>query len=285
MNIILSYEKMWDMNLGGSDSNNEIPHWFGNFAYGLIAAVFKVCFRYRVFGREKLRAFKGKSGIVLVGNHTSFLDVVFTYAIARPQQWVRFMARESLFEGGKGLFGQIFSRVGAFPVKRDSADRSAIKRASRMLKNKEIVGIMPEGTRRGKGSKEPELHSGAAFIARMGRAPIMPHAIRNVEKIKPKGSKFIHFPRVEAVFGDPVLVSDFDFLPKDERLAACTWYVMRESFALFRECEPSEVDMRALFPHTTDYSEQFSDFTLPVRSPDELIACLEGGSKNEMKDA
>ena len=85
------------------------------------------------------------------------------------------MGRESLFDNAHGLVGQILSRVGAFPVKRDSADRTAIKRATRMLKNDEIVGILPEGTRRGKGTKTPEIHSGAAVRSRRwGRPPSCP---------------------------------------------------------------------------------------------------------------
>ena len=63
---------------------------------------------------------------------------------------MRFLGRENLFGNAHGLVGQVLSRVGAFPIKRDAADRTAIKRATRMLKSNEIVGIMPEGTRRGK---------------------------------------------------------------------------------------------------------------------------------------
>ena len=136
MSLFLPYEKMWDMPLGGESDEKQVPHWAGNIIYGFLAAVFKVCFRYRVDGREKLRGFEGKSGVLVVSNHTSFLDVAFMYLAARPNQWIRFLGREDLFDNAKGLVGQILSRVGAFPIKRDSADRSAIKRATRMLKNK-----------------------------------------------------------------------------------------------------------------------------------------------------
>ena len=39
---------------------------------------------------------------------------------ARPSQFVRLMGRDSLFGNAHGLAGQILSRVGAFPIKRDS---------------------------------------------------------------------------------------------------------------------------------------------------------------------
>lgn len=89
-----------------------------------------------------------------------------------------------------------------------------------MLKNKEIVGIMPEGTRRGKGSKLPKLHGGAAFIARMGgNVPIVPCTVHNVDKIKKKNERF-RFPKLSVIYGDPIMIRDFDFLPKNERLDA-----------------------------------------------------------------
>ena len=231
MSLFLSREQMLDMSLGGTSKENEITHWGGNFIWGFLASIFKICFRYRVDNRENLRGFKDKSGVVVIGNHVSFLDVVFMYLAGRPSQWVRFLGRENLFNNAHGLAGQVLCRVGAIPIKRDSADRMAIKRAARMLKNNELVGVMPEGTRRGKSDKAPELHSGAAFIAKMGHAPILPMTVRNVELVKQKGKR-LRFPKITIDYGTPIILSDFDFLPKEDRIDACAWYAMRECFAL-----------------------------------------------------
>ena len=97
MGLFLPYEAMWDMPLDGRESGKRIPHWFGNLAYALVGAVFKLCFRYRVSNREALRGFEGKSGAVVICNHTSFLDVAVIYLTARPAQWIRLMGRDSLF--------------------------------------------------------------------------------------------------------------------------------------------------------------------------------------------
>lgn len=270
MGLFLPYEKMWDMPLGGISTQKQIPHWFGNLAYVVVGAVCKLLFRYRVDGRENLRAFKGKCGVVVVCNHTSFLDVAFIYLSARPKQWIRLMGRDSLFDNGHGLVGQILSRVGAFPVKRDTSDRTAIKRAARMLKEDELVGILPEGTRRGKGSKIPSLHAGAAFVAKMGRAPLLPMTVRNAELVKQKGRP-IRFPKITVEYGSPIVLSDFDFLPKADRLEACTWYAMRECFALSARIPAEEVDMAALFPESPDWSAAFKDHPIPRRTPEEAI--------------
>jgi 1-acyl-sn-glycerol-3-phosphate acyltransferase len=269
MSLFMKYSDMWDKNLGGKNKENRIPHWFGNLVWVVVGVIMKVCFRYKVEHREKLRAFKDSSGVLVVCNHTSFLDVVVLYLAARPSQWIRFMGRDTLFEKAHGLLGQALSRVGAFPVKRDSADITSIKRAVRMLKNDEIVGVMPEGTRRGKTDRPAELYGGASMIARMAHVPILPMCVRGAEKVKNKGER-IHFPKISVDFGDPILVSDFNFLPKEERLEGCTWYAMRESFAMFYNCAPEEVDMAELFPKTKDYTEVFTAHPIPHHTSDEL---------------
>lgn len=276
MGLFLPYEAMWDMPLDGRESGKRIPHWFGNLAYALVGAVFKLCFRYRVSNREALRGFEGKSGAVVICNHTSFLDVAVIYLTARPAQWIRLMGRDSLFGKAGGLLGQVLSRVGAFPVKRDSADRTSVKRAVRMLKDGELVGILPEGTRRGKSDRAPELHAGAAFIARMAHVPILPMCVRDVEKVKQKGER-LRFPQVTAEFGEPLLVGDFDFLPKEKRLDGCAWYAMRECFALHDRVPREQVDMLALFPDAEDFTATFAEHPLPSHSTAEVVAALKAG--------
>lgn len=282
MSFVLSREQMWERPLGGTSKEKQVPHWLGNFIWAVLAFVFKVCFRYRVDNRESLRAFKGKSGVLVVGNHTSFLDVAFMYLAARPGQWVRLLGRENLFEKAGGLSGQVLARVGAFPIKRDAADRTAIKRATRMLKNNEAVGIMPEGTRRGKSNRTPEIHSGAAFIAKMGHAPILPMTVRNAEYVKQKG-KFLRFPKITIEYGNPLLVSDFDFLPKEDRLEGCTWYAMRECFALSLEIPRDQVDMPALFPNGRDFTAVFAEHPIQQHTSEQLVADIE--AKREAKAA
>lgn len=267
--MFLKYSEMWDMDLGGEPSTNEIPHWFGNAAYVVVGGLCKLLFRYRVDNRDKLRAFQGAEGALVICNHTSFFDVVFMYLAARPKQWVRLMGRDSLFDNAHGLLGQALSRVGAFPVKRDTADMTSIKRAVRMLKRQELVGILPEGTRRGKTDRVPSIHAGVSVIARMAKVPILPMTVRGVERIKQKGQR-VHFPKVTVDYGDPILVGDFDFLPKDERVEACTWYAMRECFALYYRCAPENVDMAALFPETRDYAPVLAEHPIPRHTSEEL---------------
>lgn len=285
MSLFLPYEKIWDMPFDGVSDEKQAPRWVGNIIWGFLAFVFKVCFRYHVDGRENLRGFKNETGVLVVANHTSFLDVAFMYIVTRPTQWIRFMGRENLYPKMHGFIGQILTRVGSFPIKRDAADRTAIKRATRMLKNAEIVGILPEGTRRGKGSKTPEIHSGAAFIAKMGHAPILPMTVRDAENVKQKGKRF-HFPKITIEYGQPLLVSDFDFLPKEERLDGCTWYAMRECFALSQRVSREQVDMPLLFPEGKDFTAIFAANPIPEHTTVEIVTDLkEKRAAKEQKKA
>lgn len=256
------YDRFFDMPFGGDSPDKHIPKGVATFAVGACRAILTPLFRFHVTNRNRVKELSEKCGTVVVCNHTSFLDVIFLYLAIRPAAWPRFMARETLFVGKPRLLAWFLARVGVFPVKRDSADMSSIKRAAKYLKNHEVVAIMPEGTRRGKSDRPPEIHGGAALVARMGKAAILPSTVRNAELIKQKG-KFFHFPKVSAEFGSPIMLSDFDFLPKEQRLEGCIWYAMRECFALSKNIPADEVDMKELFPDSFDYTPIFAEHAIP----------------------
>jgi 1-acyl-sn-glycerol-3-phosphate acyltransferase len=118
------------------------PHLMGNIVWGALAAFTKVCFRSSGAGMENIRQFHDGKGAVIVCDHVSYFDPVFQYCILRPAQWPRFMAKSDVMHGFAAWF---LGMHGAFPVERDSADLSAIKRAVRYLKDGEIVALFPEG--------------------------------------------------------------------------------------------------------------------------------------------
>jgi len=252
------YERIFDMPMQKVEGVKRAPRWFARIAEVVLAASFKVLFRYHVDNREGFDKLADGQGVVVVANHTSFLDTICIYLAILPNHLPRFIGRDKLYTHGHGALGWILAHVGVIPITRDSADRTAIKRAAKLLKMNEIIVIFPEGTRRGKGDTEPEMHGGAALIARMGKAPLIPITVRNAEKVKQKG-KMVRFPKITMEFGEPVEVSDFDFLPKAERLEGCSWYVMRDCFALSRRVPREEVDMTELFPHAHDYTEVFAE--------------------------
>lgn len=264
------YERCWDLPMTSTAHKPHINTVVATIILGVVYGIAKLLFRHRCAHMQRFRDLYKHTGVCVVSNHTSFLDVVFVYLSLWPHAWARFLGRNTLFEHKPFIFKWLLSHVGVIPVKRDSADMLAVKRASRALKHGEVVCIMPEGTRRGRGSKKPRIHGGAALIARMGKAPLLPLCVRDAEHIKEKGSR-VRFPRITTEFGNPILLSDFDFLPKDKRLEGATWYAMREVFALQLRVSSDEVDMPALFPDDYDFTPIFREHPVVQRSVDDVI--------------
>lgn len=210
----------------------KLRNWFVYVAAFLIRPVFKICFRYRVKGAEKLKALDGES-VVFAQNHVSFADPCITYvALYSHAGGTRVLARSSLY---RPVAGALLARAGAIPIDPDSADRTAIKRAAACLKRGENLLIYPEGTRMNKPEKVYHPHAGAVLIANMGKARIVPIGIKGPEKIMPYGkAKFIRFPRIYLNVGDPIDPKDkrFEQYPKKERSNAIINEVMNTVFEL-----------------------------------------------------
>jgi len=160
--------------------------------------IFKIVFRFEVWGREYIPE---KGGFILASNHVSYLDPV-AVGIACPRR-LNFMARHDLFFNH--WFSWFISKVGAFPVKRDSADLSALKEAMRRIRNGEPLVLFPEGSRRFNGtSAEPQ--AGIGFLAMKLNVPVVPALIKGTETALPKGAKFIRPAKVSVYFGKQILI-------------------------------------------------------------------------------
>lgn len=201
---------------------------FARFLNVTVARMLLALFRVRALHRDRVPS----TGAILAGNHVSYGDPVLLWCIA-PRR-VRFMAKSELWRSA--LLGWACEHVGAFPVRRGESDRQAISAATNFLKSGELVGIFPEGTRVREG--ESAAHGGVAFIAMRAGVPVVPVGIVGTDRIKPKGSFLLRFPRVTFVFGEPVSPSDFDSLPgRKERIEAMTAEVMRRIDAALAEAE------------------------------------------------
>jgi 1-acyl-sn-glycerol-3-phosphate acyltransferase len=133
------------------------------------------------------------------------------------------MAKSELWD--HDIIGWGLDMFWAFPVVRGRSDRTAIAKATAYLAAGEPVAIFPEGTRNFAG--DAEAQGGAAFIASRAGVPVVPIGIAGTEKIRPEGSKRIHFPRVTISVGKPVNAGDFEGLGRKETVEAMTAEVMR----------------------------------------------------------
>ncbi|PSF38956.1 1-acyl-sn-glycerol-3-phosphate acyltransferase [Aphanothece hegewaldii CCALA 016] len=148
--------------------------------WSLITPLFNAYFRGKIYGAQNVPL---KGSLIIVSNHASYFDPPFlSCAMRRP---VAYMAKEELFK--IPLLSQGISLYGAYPVKRGTSDRNAIRAALNTLQQGWAAGIFLDGTRTLDGRiTEPKL--GAALIAAKANVPLLPVSLWGTEKILLKGS-------------------------------------------------------------------------------------------------
>ena len=150
------------------------------FKWSVVSPMLHIYFRGRIYGAERVP----ESGpIVVVGNHASDFDPpIVSNCVRRP---VAFMSKEELFK--VPILKDAIRLYGAYPVRRGSVDRSALKAALSYLKEGWATGVFLQGTRTPNGRiTNPKL--GAALIAAKAKAPLLPVSLWGTENIVKKGS-------------------------------------------------------------------------------------------------
>lgn len=146
--------------------------------------------------------------VLAVSNHLHNADPVLTVlAFPRP---VHYMTKKEAF--AIPVIRTILRGVGAFPVDRGKADRSAIRRADAALHQGIAVGMYPEGTRSITRALR-HAHSGAGLIALTSAAPVLPVVVTGTERLPfngQRGKQQLAAPMpdpghkgVRILFGDP----------------------------------------------------------------------------------
>jgi 1-acyl-sn-glycerol-3-phosphate acyltransferase len=90
----------------------------------------------------------------------------------------------------------LIAAVGSFPVRRGESDAQALATAVRLCRDGRVMAMFPEGTRRTKGLHKkhtPRPHSGAARIALEAGVPLIPAALRGMERLSRLGPLRIRF--------------------------------------------------------------------------------------------
>lgn len=134
-------------------------------------------------------------GAVLVSNHISYLDFIFTGLSALPQKrLVRFMAKESVFR--HKVSGPLMRGMKHIPVDRKQGEQ-AYSHALDSLRSGEIVGVFPEATI-SQSFTLKSFKSGAARLAQEAGVPLIPMALWGTQRVwtkgRPRNFKRSHIP-------------------------------------------------------------------------------------------
>ncbi len=162
----------------------------------------RILYRVKVHGIENV---PGRKPFIICSNHINWMDPL-TIGTSIPASYrVHYMAKNELFKNFVIAF--LLRKVGAFPVKRENADYTAIKRAYRLLKEGQVLGLFPEGSR-SKSGRLQKAYNGAALIAVRSGVPIIPVAVVGPYRF---------FKPVHLYIGPPFVLRPLVYEKKDEK--------------------------------------------------------------------
>lgn len=183
-----------------------MPLW-GRVLWNPTTFLFRVVFclhgGYRVIGKHHIPR---TGGVLICPNHVCDVDPP-AVAGALPRK-SRFIAKHELFE--MKILSWVLPMFGAFPIRRDTADRAAVKTAISHLKSGEAVVVFPEGGGNPDGVLQP-LQPGALMMAVQAGVPVIPCAVINTNRVLPYGGTRLlrSAEPVQVIFGEAIEVSEF----------------------------------------------------------------------------
>ena len=150
--------------------------------------------------------------VIIVANHRSYFDpTVIGMVIAETGRTVRFLGKKEVFDAP--VIGTLASAFGGIRVDRGTGSDEPLQAAADALEAGDMVAIMPQGTiPRGPAFFEPKLKGrwGAAKLAHMTRATVIPIGLWGTEQVWPRSSRLPKLlnvadaPIVTATVGEPV---------------------------------------------------------------------------------
>jgi 1-acyl-sn-glycerol-3-phosphate acyltransferase len=171
--------------------------------YIFLGPALRLIFRPAVEGRDNV---PDEGPAIIASNHLSFSDSIFMPLMVKRK--VTFVAKAEYFTG-KGLKGWLvkmfFVGTGMIPVDRSGgrAAQAALDTQLRVLREGNLAGIYPEGTR----SPDGRLYRGKTGVARLALesgAPVIPVVMLNADEIQPPGKIMPRIKRVKIRFGKPL---------------------------------------------------------------------------------
>lgn len=177
---------------------------FKRFRFHLVKKIVYYVFYKLVFRIKKIdeKNIPSEGAYIICANHINMLDALAVVCACKRD--VRFICKDSMFKN-KAL-GWALKLSNTIPINREKNDIESMKRSLKALKNGEVLGVFPEGTRKGM-AKNLKAKSGAAFFSLKTGTPVIPLGIQG---------SFKPFTKVKLVFGKPLDFSEYYGKEKDK---------------------------------------------------------------------
>jgi 1-acyl-sn-glycerol-3-phosphate acyltransferase len=194
-----------------------------NFGRLVFLIYLKLLYRIKFVNRSNI---PGRKPFIICANHISWLDPMAVAAAFPAWYKINYMAKKELFNNIILKF--LLPLAGAFPVNRQEADLIAIKKAYLVLKEGNVLGLFPEGTRSRNGIMQ-KAYNGAALIAVRSGVPILPVAVEG---------PYLLFKPVKVHVGQPFVLPPLVYEQKNdkrEQLDAMSDMIMNKISAMLPE--------------------------------------------------
>jgi putative phosphoserine phosphatase/1-acylglycerol-3-phosphate O-acyltransferase len=186
---------------------------------------------------------------ILVANHRSYFDVAaLGLTVLRTGRPFRYLGKKEVFDAP--VIGPLATAMGGIRVERGSGSDQPLREAARALAAGELVAIQPQGTiPRGREFFDPVLRgrTGAARLAAMSGAPVIPIGLWGTEAVWPRSSRIpnltnvVHPPSVRTRVGRPVRLELADAEADTERIMAAIVDLLPPEARLPREPTAEEI--------------------------------------------
>ena len=157
---------------------------------GFLAGLYHIAFRVRITGK-----IPDEGAYIVCANHINYLDAAAIVLLNK--RMVNFVGKEDLFRFRiLNWLAHVFDII---PIKRNMQDMEAMKRCLKVVKSGGVLGIFPEGTRKGM-AKNMKVKNGAAYMAIKTGVPVIPVGIYG---------SFKPFSKVYVNYGEPIDLSSY----------------------------------------------------------------------------
>ncbi len=153
-----------------------------------------------VRAHHKERLPSNQKGYVIICTHETWLDII-SLGIAVYPTPIHFMAKKELFR--LKPIQKLLASLNAFPVDRDNPGPSSLKIPQRLIKQGNVVGLFPSGTRQ---TENLGLKRGAVVIAKRAGVPVAPAVYHGPLTFK----DFIMRKKMHINFGEAVYLDEVE---------------------------------------------------------------------------
>ncbi len=146
---------------------------------------------------------------IVVANHSSFIDPAIIKGLfdRHFKIVVFYLTKKEAYDNFLKIF--FLDSMGTIPVDRRSHGKTALEAAIKKLKEGNVIGLFPEGTR----SYDGKVHSGKTGAARLAlylKCPILPIGLENTFGLWPRHRKLPHFKKIVVVnIGKPFTLEKY----------------------------------------------------------------------------